>query len=143
MLPLLCLLSSRFLINTSSFELPTRSRVVAEYMVGLEKIKRKAGDVSNSVRGLTHDDILALAGHCMRANQSDAERRWGVMRFVSLFSVSHRSLCITDLSAQSVYLLAFLMVLRMDEALKITFENVENVPWDSKCCCLHLPHLMY
>lgn len=63
--------------------LPTRSRAVAEFMVGLEKTKVRAGDVSRSARALSHDDMRRLYRHCLRSAQSANERRWGVMRFVS------------------------------------------------------------
>ncbi|THH15723.1 hypothetical protein EUX98_g9419 [Antrodiella citrinella] len=93
--------------------LPTRARAVAEYMVGLEKTKARMGEVSKSARALSLDDMLRLYDHCLRSNQTHAERRWGIMRY-------------------AVYLVAFLMVLRMDEALKITHEGVENIPGDDE-----------
>ncbi|THH30981.1 hypothetical protein EUX98_g3220 [Antrodiella citrinella] len=93
--------------------LPTRARAVAEYMIGLEKTKARMGEVSKSARALSLDDMLRLYDHCFRDNQTHAERRWGVMRY-------------------AVYLVAFLMVLRMDEALKIAHEGVENIPGDDE-----------
>ncbi|THH15350.1 hypothetical protein EUX98_g9480 [Antrodiella citrinella] len=92
--------------------LPMRSRAVAEYMVGLEKTKARAGEATQSMRALSLDNIHRLHDHCFRDNQTDAERRWGVMYF-------------------AVYLFAFLMVLWMDEALKMMFEGVDNIPGDS------------
>lgn len=109
--------------------LPTRSRAVAEYMVGLEKTKAKQGEVSRSMHALTLDDIYLLHKHCFREDQSHAERHWGIMHFVHeiVLFLLHVILIV----GQSVYLLAFLMVLRMDEALKITFEGTDNIPDNS------------
>ncbi|TCD60123.1 hypothetical protein EIP91_010697 [Steccherinum ochraceum] len=99
--------------------LPTRSRAVAEYMVGLEKTKRAQGEQSRSMCALRVDDMHRLRDHCFRTNQSHAERRWGIMRY-------------------SVYLIAFLMVLRMDEALRITFENSDNIMRDTQYSTIRL-----
>lgn len=62
--------------------LPTRARAVSEYMVGLEKTKARAGDVSQSAKALTVDDMHRLYDWCMRPNQTAAECRWGIIRWV-------------------------------------------------------------
>lgn len=62
--------------------LPTRSRIVSEYMIGLEKTKAKAGDVSHSARALTLDHMHRLYNYLHRPDQSDADRRWGIIRWV-------------------------------------------------------------
>ncbi|GJE89364.1 hypothetical protein PsYK624_054630 [Phanerochaete sordida] len=63
--------------------LPTRARIVSEFMVGLEKIKAKAGELSQSATALTIDDMHRLYNRCFREGQTEAERRWGIIRWVS------------------------------------------------------------
>lgn len=53
-------------------------------MIGLEKVKAKAGEVSQSARALSLDDMHRLYDHCMGPGQSDADRRRGIIRYVSL-----------------------------------------------------------
>jgi hypothetical protein len=56
-------------------------------MVGLEKMKAKAGEVSQSARALTLDDMHRLYDECTSSkDKSLYERRWGIIRFVG---VSH------------------------------------------------------
>ncbi|KAJ6558641.1 hypothetical protein B0H10DRAFT_1846664, partial [Mycena sp. CBHHK59/15] len=43
--------------NVALRGLPTRSRHVSQFMVGLEKTKAKSGEVSLSARALSLDDI--------------------------------------------------------------------------------------
>ncbi|KAJ7804170.1 hypothetical protein B0H14DRAFT_3486571 [Mycena olivaceomarginata] len=43
--------------------LPTRSRHVSQFMVGLEKTKAKSGEVSSSARALSLDDMHRLYDH--------------------------------------------------------------------------------
>jgi hypothetical protein len=70
---LVCLL---LCANTpKSYGLPTRSRLVSEFMIGLEKIKAKAGEVSQSARALSVDDMHWLYDHCMNPGQSNAEKQ--------------------------------------------------------------------
>ncbi|THH15771.1 hypothetical protein EUX98_g9413 [Antrodiella citrinella] len=91
--------------------LPTRSREVSKFMIGLEKTMASAGKISQSVRALTLEDMHRLYDHCFRAGQSDLEARRSVMRYCA-------------------YCLAFLMMLRVNEVVNITFEGVENIPYD-------------
>lgn len=82
--------------STVSHGLPTRSRTVAQYMIGLEKTKAKAGEISQSMRALTLSDMKKLHDHCLRPDQSLADLRWGVVRWVS----EYRSLsCSLSLSS--------------------------------------------
>ncbi|KAK7016607.1 hypothetical protein R3P38DRAFT_3321045 [Favolaschia claudopus] len=77
--------------------LPTRSRQVSQFMVGLEKTKAKSGEVYSSARALALDDIHRLYKHCMNR-------------------------------PPVAYLLAWLMLLRVDEVIKLRFENIDKVP---------------
>jgi hypothetical protein len=63
--------------------LPTRSRHVSQFMVGLEKTKAKSGEVSSSARALSLDDIHRLHDWCMKPGISLAQRRSGIIRYVS------------------------------------------------------------
>ena len=56
-------------------------------MIGLEKMKAKAGEISHSARALTLEDMHRLHAYCLREDQSAAEKRWGVIRYVSAFVV--------------------------------------------------------
>ncbi|KAF7965122.1 hypothetical protein HWV62_45545 [Athelia sp. TMB] len=89
--------------------LPTRSRLVSEFMVGLEKTKAKAGEVSASARALSDEDMRRLHDLCFNPNQTAAEKRKGVVRY-------------------AVYLMAFLMMLRIEEALSLTFSSINKIP---------------
>ncbi|KAJ7450707.1 hypothetical protein B0H11DRAFT_1612766, partial [Mycena galericulata] len=93
--------------------LPTRSRHVSQFMVGLEKTKAKSGEVSSSARALALDDIHRLYAHCMNATLSVAQKRRGIIRYVA-------------------YLLAWLMLLRVDEVIKLRFENIDKIPGERK-----------
>ncbi|KAJ7210308.1 hypothetical protein C8J57DRAFT_1257224 [Mycena rebaudengoi] len=81
--------------------LPTRSRHVSQFMVGLEKTKAKSGEVSSSARALSLDDIHSLHDWCMKPGISLAQRRSGIIRY--------------------------LMLLRIDEIIKLQFENIDNI----------------
>lgn len=52
-------------------------------MVGLEKTKAKAGKVSQSARALTLEDMHRLHDICLNPNLTDAQKRWGVIQYVS------------------------------------------------------------
>ncbi|KAJ7240214.1 hypothetical protein C8J57DRAFT_1245432 [Mycena rebaudengoi] len=81
--------------------LPTRSRHVSQFMLGLEKTKAKSGEVSSSARALSLDDIHRLHDWCMKPGI------W-VIRYVA-------------------FLLAWLMLLRIDEVIKLQFENIDKI----------------
>ncbi|KAJ7199400.1 hypothetical protein GGX14DRAFT_373104, partial [Mycena pura] len=93
--------------------LPTRSRHVSQFMIGLEKTKAKAGEVSQSARALSLDDIHRLHDHCLNPSLTTTQRRAGVIRYVA-------------------YLLAWLMMLRIDEVVNLKFENIDHVPGERK-----------
>ncbi|KAF7973323.1 hypothetical protein HWV62_15573 [Athelia sp. TMB] len=96
------------------YGLPTRSRVVSEFMIGLEKTKAKAGETSVSARALELQDMHRLYDHCVaNANASVEERRQGIVRYCA-------------------YLFAFLMVLRIDEAMSLTFESIDIIPGEQE-----------
>jgi hypothetical protein len=52
-------------------------------MIGLEKTKAKAGEVSQSARALSLEDMHRLYKICFDPNATDAQKRWGAIRFVS------------------------------------------------------------
>jgi hypothetical protein len=52
-------------------------------MVGLEKMKAKAGEVSSSARALSLDDMHRLYNHCTNKSLSVAAMRWGIVRYAS------------------------------------------------------------
>ncbi|KAF7982858.1 hypothetical protein HWV62_25838 [Athelia sp. TMB] len=89
--------------------LPTRSRLVSEFMVGLEKTKAKAGEVSKSARALSREDMHRLHDLCLDPKLTAAEQRKGVVRY-------------------AVYLMAFLMMLRIEEALSLEFSSINKIP---------------
>ncbi|KAK7034806.1 hypothetical protein R3P38DRAFT_3493029 [Favolaschia claudopus] len=93
--------------------LPTRSRQVSQFMVGLEKTKAKSGEVSSSARALALEDIHRLYKHCLDSNLTVAQRRAGIIRYVA-------------------YLLAWLMLLRIDEVIKLRFENFDKIPGERR-----------
>ena len=62
--------------------LPTRSRYVSRFMIGLEKTKAKSGELSISARAITLQDMHRLHDHCLRKDQSQACQRQGVVRYV-------------------------------------------------------------
>ncbi|KAJ7628601.1 hypothetical protein FB45DRAFT_1079705 [Roridomyces roridus] len=93
--------------------LPTRSRDVSQFMVGLEKTKAKSGEVSSSARALSLEDMHRLYDHCLKPSLSLAERRAGTVRYVA-------------------YLLAWLMMLRIDEVVSLKFENIDKIPGERK-----------
>ncbi|KAJ7792817.1 hypothetical protein B0H14DRAFT_2623484 [Mycena olivaceomarginata] len=88
--------------------LPTRSRHVSQFMVGLEKTKAKSGEVSSSARALSLDDIQRLHNHCLDSSLTPAQKRAGIVRYVA-------------------YLLAWLIMLRIDEVVHLTFENIDKI----------------
>lgn len=57
---------------------------MSQFMIGLEKTKAKAGELSSSARAITLQDMHRLYDHCLRSDQSDLERRSGIVRYVSL-----------------------------------------------------------
>jgi hypothetical protein len=76
----------------ASYGLPTRSRQVSEFMMGLEKTKARAGEISSSARALTLQDMHHLYDQCFRPSATVAEMRQGIVRYVS--DPSHHDICL-------------------------------------------------
>lgn len=67
----------------NSHGLPTRAPVVSHFMMGLEKMKAKLGEVSRSARALTKSNMLSLYRVCVTdSTLSAAERASGTLRYV-------------------------------------------------------------
>ncbi|KAF7311911.1 hypothetical protein MIND_00202500 [Mycena indigotica] len=107
--------------------LPTRSPFVSRFMLGLEKTKAKAGEISHSARAMRLEDMHRLYEQCIK-KPSDTlkaaksardragamqEQRAGVVRYAA-------------------YLIAWLMLLRVDEVVNLEFENIEHIPAERK-----------
>ncbi|KAF8577811.1 hypothetical protein K439DRAFT_1621820 [Ramaria rubella] len=91
------------------FGLPTRSLTVSQSMVGLEKSKAAAGETSQS-------DIHKLYDQCLKSKDiTTPECRWGVVRY-------------------TIYLLAWLILLRIEEATNLEFESIDFHPGEHMCC---------
>ncbi|KZP09787.1 hypothetical protein FIBSPDRAFT_685798, partial [Athelia psychrophila] len=92
------------------YGLPTRSRAVSEFMMGLEKTKAKAGETSVSARALELKDMHRLYDHCVANPKVPVEeRRQGIVRYCA-------------------YLFGFLLVLRIDETMSLLFESIDIIP---------------
>ena len=78
-----------------SYGLPTRSRVVSEFMIGLEKTKAKMGEVSQSARALSLEDMHRLYDACFDPKLTDGQKRWGAIRYVR-FPCVHYALTLWD-----------------------------------------------
>jgi hypothetical protein len=52
-------------------------------MMGLEKTKAKAGEISSSARALSLQDMHRLYDQCFKASATVEEVRWGIVRYVS------------------------------------------------------------
>ncbi|KII89592.1 hypothetical protein PLICRDRAFT_108342 [Plicaturopsis crispa FD-325 SS-3] len=99
--------------KTDVHGLPTRSRSVSEFIMGLQKTKAKSGEVSQSARALDLQDMYRLHDHCLfKVGATAAERRWGIVRYAA-------------------YLLAWLMLLRIEEAIHLKFESIDIIPGTS------------
>ncbi|KIJ49983.1 hypothetical protein M422DRAFT_246354 [Sphaerobolus stellatus SS14] len=96
------------------YGLPTRSPVVSQFMLGLEKTKAAAGEISQSARALTLEDMQNLHKHCLeRPDQTLGEYQAGIVRY-------------------TVYLFAWLLLLRIEEAVSLKFESIDLPP--GECC---------
>ena len=51
-------------------------------MIGLEKTKAKAGEVSQSARALSLEDMHRLHDLCLNPDASIADQRAGIIRYV-------------------------------------------------------------
>lgn len=78
--------------HSLSHGLPTRSRVVSTFMVGLEKTKAKMGEVLQSAQALTLGDMHRLYEECITPHsKSIADQQWGVIRYVCTHCCIHIS----------------------------------------------------
>src|SRR5882724_12650233 len=86
-------------------------------MIGLEKTKAAAGEVSQSACALTLEDMHKLYVLCLETlGLSFGEYCWGVVRYMSSFTLN----TISEYSVQHlkmIFLLAWLLLLRIEEAI--------------------------
>ena len=72
-----------------SYGLPTQSPIVSQFMIGLEKTKAAAGEVSKSACALTLADMHKLHQLCLETlGLSLGECCWSVVRYVSIFALN-------------------------------------------------------
>ncbi|KIK72831.1 hypothetical protein PAXRUDRAFT_179838 [Paxillus rubicundulus Ve08.2h10] len=62
--------------------LPTHAHIISEFMLGLNMMKAKSGEVSHSAHALMLDDIYQLYHHCVGRDMPEAERCQGIVRYV-------------------------------------------------------------
>ncbi|KAF8585720.1 hypothetical protein K439DRAFT_1660130 [Ramaria rubella] len=106
--------STRPCILMKVFGLPTHSLTILQFMVGLEKSKAAAGETSQSARALTLEDIHKLYDQCLKSKDiTTPECRWGVVQY-------------------TIYLLAWLILLCIEEATNLEFERIDFHP--GECC---------
>lgn len=110
-------------------------------MMGLEKMKAKQGLVSNSARAISLDDMHRFYDHCLEPSQTAPDMRWGVMRYVRSNITFVAAVNVSMFfSFQGLYLLAWLMAVRSDEAMQnFTFESIEVIPGERaySMCVVH------
>jgi len=69
----------------SSSGLPTCAHVVSEFMIGLENMKARSGEVSQSAHALMLEDIYCLYHHCVGQDKSSkAEKCRTIVCYVSI-----------------------------------------------------------
>ncbi|KAG2115308.1 uncharacterized protein F5147DRAFT_769766 [Suillus discolor] len=90
--------------------LPTRFHAVSKFIIGLEKTKARQGEVSQSAQALLLDDMYCLHDYCMMHHSlNNADRQCGIVQYM-------------------VFLFAWLLVFRVEEALSLTFEIIDALP---------------
>jgi len=103
-------------------------------MIGLEMTKAAAGEVSQSACALTLKDMHKLYVLCLETlGLSFCEYCWGVVRYVSSFTLN----TISEYSVQhlkTIFLLAWLLLLRIEEAVHLEFESIDFHPGE---CMFH------
>lgn len=116
-------------------------------MVGLEKSKAAAGETSQSARALTLEDMHKLFNLCIGSEELTAsECRWGVVRYVSTGHILCHCLSFLKPVSKTIYLLAWLILLRIEEATHLEFESIDFHPgermslWDYFFICDTLIH---
>nr|GAT42317.1 predicted protein [Mycena chlorophos] len=107
--------------------LPTRSPFVARFMVGLEKTKAKSGEISHSARALRLEDMHRLYERCIAIPANDLANA-KTDRERDIATQAYRS----GVIRYAAYLLAWLMLLRVDEVVNLEFENVDHIPKERK-----------
>ena len=97
-------------------------------MIGLEKTKAKAGEISSSARALSAADIRRLHDHCFREGLTMAELRQGIVRYVG--PPPHVSWAVNNclFFVQTAYLFAWLLMLRIEEVVRLEFESIDKIP---------------
>ena len=69
----------------SSSGLPTRARVISEFMIDLEKMKARSGEVFQSACALMLEDIYCLYHHCVGQDKSSKAKKYqGIVCYVSI-----------------------------------------------------------
>ncbi|KAG1786627.1 uncharacterized protein HD556DRAFT_1313380 [Suillus plorans] len=67
--------------------LPTQAQVMSEFMIGLEKMKARSGEVSQSAHVLLREDMHQLYDYYMDNTHTPEERRWGVLMLLQIKEV--------------------------------------------------------
>lgn len=76
-----------FILISFRHGLPTRSRFISEFMIGLEKTKAKLGEVSRSARAIYYEDMIRLYHVCLKdKGLTQVQLKQGAVRYVSLYS---------------------------------------------------------
>jgi len=109
-------------------------------MIGLEKTKAAAGEVSQSACTLTLDDMQKLYVLCLETLElSIGEYHWGVVRYMSSFTLN----TISQHSVQHLktnFLFAWLLLFRIEEAVCLEFESIDFHPGEHMFhftfCCI-------
>jgi hypothetical protein len=66
-------------------------------MIGLEKSKAAAGEISQSARALSLEDMEKLYHHCLeQADLTTADARWGIVRYVHIYDHYSHELKLTN-----------------------------------------------
>ena len=72
---------------------------MSEFMIGLEKMKARSGEVSQSACALMREDMHQLYDYCMDSTQMPEESRWAVHHEKGywLFMVIYLFLCLNSI----------------------------------------------
>ncbi|GJE98264.1 hypothetical protein PsYK624_144900 [Phanerochaete sordida] len=101
--------------------LPTRSQAVARYMLGLQKAKAKAGEISQPMKAMTASTLSKIYDAIVASERlTNAQRRQGIVRY-------------------NAYLIAFLMMLRVDEVMSLHWRDIGHVPGEDEWLEITLP----
>jgi integrase len=98
---------------------PSGAAYVGRYMRSLRRRKTKSGEAPTSAKALTPDDMRALYNFCQ------GKGNYGARQWVCIYA-KQRSFNGTDsILSQLMYVLAYLCLLRADEALRIDMRHIE------------------